>query len=93
MQAHIDELSNDLIERYKLYIATFLVDLICEEDMIELRFGYSLRGEHRLQSRSFKVCASGALDHNDLLAIVDALFSEIEMQIDESISVSLVELN
>lgn len=93
MQAYIDKLSSDLVERYKLYIATLMVDVCGEDDLIEFRFGYSLRHDSRLQSLTFKVGASDALNDGELRAIVDALFSEIEMQIDESIARTLIELN
>lgn len=39
MQAYVDELSSALIERYKLYLQTFLLDLWSERGMIEFRFG------------------------------------------------------
>lgn len=46
MKAYIDELSQELIGRHKLYIETF---------MVEFRVGYCLRSEHRLYGFTLKV--------------------------------------
>jgi hypothetical protein len=93
MQAYVDVLSSTLIERYKLYLQTFLVDLWSEGGLIEFRFGYSLRCDSKLHTRTFKVGAQEALTSAERLAIVDAMFAEIEDHIDETISATLVELN
>jgi hypothetical protein len=93
VQTYIDELSADLVERYKLHISTFLLDLGGEHEMLEFRFGYTLRHDSRLQNRTFKVGAGEPLADNELRAVIDVIFSEIETQIDESIASTLVELN
>jgi hypothetical protein len=93
MQEYIDGLSSTLIERYKLYLQTFLVDLWSEGGLIEFQFGYSLRRDSKLHTRTFKVGAREALTSGERLAIVEAMFAEIEDHIDETISATLVELN
>ena len=93
MQAYVDELSSALIERYKLYLQTFLLDLWSERGMIEFRFGYSLRSDSKLHTRTFTVGAQEALTTPERLAVVDAMFAEIEDHIDETISGTLLELN
>lgn len=93
MQAYIDELSGVLTERYKLYLQTFMVDLWTEHGLIEFRFGYSLRRDSKLHTRLFEVGAEAGLSPSEHLAIVDAMFAEIEDHIDETISQTLFELN
>lgn len=92
MQEYVDELSSTLIERYKLYLQTFLVDLWSERGQIEFRCGYTLRRDSKLHTRTFTVSGQEALTTAEHLAVVDALFAEIEDHIDETIS-TLVELN
>lgn len=92
MKAYIDGLSDYLVERYKLYIETFLIDLWSEAGIIEFRVGYALRRDHKLRSFVLKVRASSAVTGEERRAIVDALFAEIEDQLDELISLQ-VELN
>lgn len=41
MQAYGNDLSSTLIERYKLYLQAFLVDLWRERGLIEFRFSYA----------------------------------------------------
>lgn len=93
MKAYVDKLSTNLTERYKLYIDTFLVDLWSADGVIEFRVGYCLRNEHKLRSIVLKVSALDAIDDNERRAIIDALFLEIEDQLDEMISQNAVELN
>lgn len=93
MQAYIDELSRELMERYKLYLETLLLDLWSEEGMIEFRFGYTLRRASRLHTRTFKIGAEEVLTTTERLAVVDALFLEVVDHIDETIAETLVELN
>lgn len=93
MQDYIDRLSDALIDRYKLYLETFLVDLWSENGQIEFRFGYALRRFSKLNTRVFRVDASSALTIAERLAIVDAMFFEIEDHIDETITTTLYELN
>lgn len=93
MQTYVDELSSALIERYKLYLETFMVDLWIEQGLVEFRFGYSLRQDSKLHTRTFKIGSQEGLTTAERLAVVDALFAEIEDQIDETISATLLELN
>jgi hypothetical protein len=93
MQAYVDGLSEYLIERYKLYIETFIVDLWSEDGMIEFRVGYALRRDHKLRSVVLKVGANEAVNEDERRAVIDALFLEIEDQLDEAITLNRVELN
>lgn len=93
MQAYVDNLSDYLIDRYKIYIASFLVDLSHEAGVIEFRFGYSLRCDSKLHTRTFRVGSGEALSASERLAVIDAMFDEIQDHLDETISTTLVELN
>lgn len=93
MQTYIDGLSDYLIERYKLYIETFMIDLGSEAGVIEFRVGYTLRKDHKLRSFVLKVGAGEAVTEDERRAIVDALFLEIEDQLDEAIALDQAELN
>lgn len=93
MQTYIDKLSNVLIERYKLYLETFMVDFWSEQGLFEFRFGYSLRRDSKLHTRMIKLGAKEALTTAEYLAVVDAIFAEIEDHIDETILATLLELN
>jgi len=93
MKAYVDTLSEELIESYKLYLETFMVDLWSASGMIEFRVGFSLRDEHKLRSFTLKVGAEEAITQIERRAVIDALFLEIEDQIDEAVASNLVELN
>jgi len=93
MKAYVDTLSEELIEQYKLYLETFMVDLWSSSGMIEFRVGYSLRKEHKLRGFTLKVGAEEAITTREQQAIIDALFLEIEDHLDEAISINVTELN
>lgn len=93
MQAYIDSLSDYLIERYKIYLANFLVELSSETDCIEFHFGYTLRCDSKLHTRLFKVGYGEALSAAERIAVIDAMFDEIQDHIDETIASTLVGLN
>ncbi|WP_156464064.1 hypothetical protein [Devosia sp. Leaf420] len=93
MQDYVDELSGALTERYKLYLQTFMIDVWNDKRAIGFRFGYSLRHDSKLHTRVFKIGAADAITSAERLAIIDAMFAEIEDHLDETIAASLVELN
>lgn len=93
MKAYLDGLSDYLIERYRLYIETFLIDLWSEAGHIEFRVGYSLRRDHKLRSITFKVRADNAVNAAERRAVIDALFIEIEDHLDVDIACNAMELN
>ncbi|WP_152662627.1 hypothetical protein [Devosia soli] len=93
MKTFVDTLSEELIERYKLYLETFMVDLWSASGMIEFRVGFSLRNDHKLRSFTLTVGAEEAITDDQRRAVIEALFLEIEDQIDEAVASNLVELN
>jgi len=93
MKAYVDGLSADLIEQYKLYLETFMVDLWSDAGFIEFRVGFALRSDHKLRSEVFKIGASEALNDIERRAIIAALFLEIEDVIDETIAGRLEAVN
>lgn len=93
MKAYVDGLSEYLIERYKLYIETFMVDLSSDAGVIEFHVGYALRRDHKLRSFVLKVQSDRAVTGRERRAVIDALFLEIEDQLDEAIALNQVELN
>lgn len=93
MKGYVDTLSEGLIDRYKLYLRTFMVDLWSSPGVIEFRVGFSLRKEHKLRGFTLKVGAAEAVTARERRAIIDALFLEIEDHLDEAIAMNLVELN
>ena len=86
MKAYVDQLSSNLIEQYKLYLETFMVDLWSDDGFIEFRVGFALRSDHKLRSEVFKIGATDALNDIERKALIAALFMEIEDYIDEVIA-------
>ena len=70
-----------------------MVDFWTERGRIEFCLGCSLRRDSKLHSRMITVGAQEGLTSAERLAIVDALFAEIDGHIDETISATLPELN
>lgn len=93
MKAYVDKLSADLIEQYKLYVETFMVDLWSDYGFIEFRVGYALRSDHQLRSAVFKVKATEATNDVERRVVIAALFMEIEDHIDEAIASQVVAAN
>ncbi|KKB82568.1 hypothetical protein VW35_00330 [Devosia soli] len=93
MRDYVDTLSEELIARYKLHLETFMVDLWSSAGMIEFRVGFALRSEHKLHGFTLKVGAEEAITPAERRAVIDAVFLEIEDQLDEAISSNLLELN
>jgi len=93
MKAYIDKLSANLIDQYKLYIETFMVDLWSDHGLIEFRVCYALRSDHKLRNLVIKVEAAEAINDVERRAILAALFVEIEDAIDAAIADQLVEAN
>ena len=93
MKAYVYGLSADLIEQYKLYLETFMVDLWSDAGFIEFTVGFALRSDHKLRSEVFSIDASEALNDIERRAIKAALFLEIEDVIDETIAGRLEAVN
>lgn len=93
MKNYVDALSEGVIGRYKLYLETFMVDLWSSAGMIEFKVGFSLRRDHKLRSFTLKVGAEDAITSLERRAVIDALFIEVEDQLDEAIALNVVELN
>lgn len=93
MKAYVDQLSATLIEQYKLYVETFMVDLWSDHGLIEFRVGFALRSDHKLRSQVFKIEATEAINDVERRAVVAALFLEIEDHIDEAIAGQLEAVN
>jgi hypothetical protein len=93
MKAYVDGLSADLIEQYKLYLETFMVDLWSDDAFIEFQVGFALRSDHKLRSEVFKIGADEGLNDVERRAVVAALFLEIEDLIDETIAGQLEAVN
>lgn len=93
MKAYVESLSATLIEQYKIYLETFMVDLWSEDGFIEFRVGFALRSDHKLRSEVFKIEANEAINDIERRAVIAALFMEIEDYIDETIADQLVAVN
>lgn len=93
MKDYVDALSEGIIGRYKLYLETFMVDLASSAEMIEFNVGFSLRSDHKLRSFTLKVGAEQAITTLERRAVIDALFLELEDQLDEATAHNVVELN
>ncbi len=93
MKAYIDKLSANLVDQYKLYIETFMVDLWSDHGLVEFRVGYALRSDHKLRNFVIKVEAAEAINDVERRAILAALFVEIEDAIDAAIAGEMVEAN
>ena len=93
MKAYIDKLSANLIDQYKLYIETFMVDLWSDHGLIEFRVGYALRSDHKLRNFVIKVEAAEAINDVERRAILAAIFVEIEDAIDAAIADEMAEAN
>jgi len=93
MKAYIDKLSANLIDQYKLYIETFMVDLWSDHGLVEFHVGYALRSDHKLRNFVIKVEATDAINDVERRAILAALFVEIEDAIDAAIAGEMVEAN
>ncbi|GEM_PF-875962 len=93
MKAYVDKLSANLIEQYKLYIETFMVDLWSDHGLIEFHVGYALRSDHKMRNFVIKVEAAEAINDVERRAVIAAIFVEIEDAIDEAIADQTVEAN
>lgn len=93
MKAYVDRLSSTLIEQYKIYVETFMVDLWSDQGLIEFRVGFALRSDHKLRSEVFKIEATEAINDVERRAVIAALFMEIEDHIDEAIAGQLEAVN
>lgn len=93
MKAYIDKLTANLIDQYKLYIETFMVDLWSDHGLIEFHVGYALRADHKMRNFVIKVEAAEATNDVERRAVIAAIFLEIEDTIDEAIADELVEAN
>ena len=93
MKAYVDALSATLIDQYKLYIETFMVDLWSDHGLIEFRVGYALRSDHKLRNFVIKVEAAEAINDIERRAVIAALFVEIEDAIDAAVAGDVVAAN
>ena len=93
MKAYIDELSASLIDQYKLYLETFMVDLWSDYGLVEFRIGFALRSDHKLRDFVIKVEASEAINDVERRAVIAAVFVEIEDAIDAAIADEVVAAN
>lgn len=93
MKAYIDKLSANLVDQYKHYIETFMVDLWSDHGLIEFHIGYALRSDHKLRNLVIKVEATEAINDVERRAVIAAVFMEIEDAIDAAIASQLVEAN
>lgn len=93
MNAYVDKLSSNLIDQYKLYLETFIVDLWSDFGLIEFHVGYVLRSDHHLRNLVVKVEAADAINDTERRAVISAVFVEIEDAIDESIAAQVVAAN
>lgn len=93
MRHYVDRLSSTLVERYKLYVETFMVDLWSDHGLIEFRVGFALRVDHKLRSLVIKVDAAEAINDVERRAVIAAIFVEIEDRLDEAIAANLLEVN
>ena len=93
MKAYIEKLSASLIDQYKLYIETFMVDLWSDHALIEFHVGYALRADHKMRNFVIKVEAAEAINDVERRAILAAIFVEIEDAIDAAIADEMAEAN
>lgn len=93
MKAYVEKLSEDLAERYTLYLETFMVDLWSGDGLIEFRVGFALRSDHILRSETFTIDAADATNDVERRVFIAALFVEIEDYIDKAISGQLAAVN
>lgn len=93
MKEYVDSLSSTLVEQYKLYLETFMVDLWSDHGFIEFRVGFALRADHKLRSQVFKIEATEAINDVERRVVIAALFMEIEDHIDETIASQLEAVN
>lgn len=93
MKAYVDRLSANLTEQYKIYLETFIVDLWSDHGLIEFRVGFTLRSDHQLRSFIVKVDAAEAINDVERMAVIAAIFVEIEDQLDTAIAGQTVAAN
>lgn len=86
MKAIIDKLSDELSERYLLYIERIAVDAWSEDGQIELRCGFTLRSDHYERAVIFKLPATLANIDTDREAVLGAVFKQFEILIDREIA-------
>lgn len=82
MRALVDQLSDGLSARYLQYLETFIVDLWSDDGIIEFRCGFSLRSDHVLRSLTIKLPATSGTSDAEREALTNAVFQELEEQID-----------
>ena len=93
MKALVERLSARLTEQYVHYVETFLIDLWSDDGVIEFRAGFSLRSDHILRDLTVKVPASSATSDAERVAIITAVFEEIEAAIDDAVADNRVDAN
>lgn len=93
MQAIIDRLSQELSERYLIYLETLLVELVSEGGSLQFRCGFCLRSDHQLRTCRFGVPSGEWSNDAERDAIAAAVFEELEHFIDEEIAETLKDAN
>lgn len=86
MQGTIDRLSEDLSERYFVYLESLLVELVGEGGALEFRCGFALRGDQKLRTCRYGVPAGEWATDAERDTIAAAVFEELEHFIDEAIA-------
>lgn len=93
MQATIDRLSEELSERYFVYLETLLVELVSEGGSLEFRCGFTLRSDHELRTCRYGVPTGEWSTDLEREAIAVAVFEELQHFIDEEIAEQLQDAN
>lgn len=93
MQGTIDRLSEQLSERYVVYLDSLLVELVSEGGALEFRCGFALRGDHKLRTCRYGVPAGEWATDAERDTIAAAVFEELEHFIDEAIAEQLQDAN
>jgi hypothetical protein len=93
VKALVESLSARLTEQYVHYLETFMVDLWSDNGFIEFRAGFSLRSDHILRDLTVKVPASSATSDAERMAVIAAVFEEIEAAIDDAVADNRVDAN
>ena len=86
MKAIIDRLTDELSERYLLYVEQVTVDIWSEGGEIELRCGFTLRRDHYERAVIFKLPATLANNDADREKVLGAVFQQFEILIDRAIA-------
>lgn len=83
MRGTIDRLSQELSERYLIYLETLLVELVSEGNALHFRCGFSLRSDHMLRTCRFAISSTEWSTDAERDTIAAAVFEELEHFIDE----------